>query len=105
MSDWIEKVTQWLFDLVVKIIKAIWDFFVDIAIELFDLVLSVVASALKAIPVPDFMTAYSLGNLIGNMDQDILFFVGILQIPTALGFLATGFSVRMVRKVVTLFQW
>lgn len=103
--NWIADLTQWLFDLVVKFVTAIWDFVLDVVIELLDLVLMVLAEAVKAIPVPDFVTQYSLGSLIRQMDSDILFFVGILQIPLGLSFLAAGFGVRMVRKAVTLFQW
>lgn len=103
--NWIADLTKWIFDLVVKFVAAIWNFVVDVIIELADLLLTVVAEAIKAIPVPDFVTDYKLGTLIGQIDGDILFFVGILQIPLGLSFLAAGFGVRMLRKAVTLFQW
>ncbi|WP_068637250.1 hypothetical protein [Thauera butanivorans] len=103
--NWLTDLTNWLFELVKKAIDAIWDFLQDAFIAVADVVLGIVASAIEAIPVPSFVTQYSLGNLLSQMHPDILFFVGILQIPTGLSFLAAGFGVRMIRKAVTLFQW
>lgn len=105
MSDFFKKITGWFIDLVVDLFGAIWDFFVDLFIDLADVVLTAIADVISAMPAPEFLSANNLGSLINMMDSDILFFVGILQIPAGLGLLASGFAVRMLRKIFTLFQW
>jgi hypothetical protein len=105
MNDWISDFTQWLVDLVKAFIKAIWDFCVDVIIELVDLLLSAFALLLDKLPAPDFLSQYGFGSIICNIDSSILFFVNIVRIPEGLGLLALGFAFRMLRKVFTLFQW
>lgn len=105
MTEFFNKITGWFIDLVIDLFGAIWDFFGDLFIDLADVVLTAVADAISSIPAPDFLSSNNLGSLINMMDADILFFVGILQIPTGLGLLASGFAVRMLRKIFTLFQW
>lgn len=101
----ITKITQWLYDLVVKIFAAIWDFFSDIAIAVFKGLLTALASIITAIPAPQFLASHSLTSLIGGMGSDVLYFVGAFHLPECFAILAAGFTFRMLRKIVTLGQW
>ncbi|GGI21067.1 DUF2523 domain-containing protein [Oxalicibacterium faecigallinarum] len=101
----IEAFTGWLLELVLKVIKSIWDLLTDIAIAVTDLVLSALAAVIRAIPAPEFLTQYGIGNLINQFSSDILFFASAFGLNDCFAVLAAGFGFRMVRKIVTLGQW
>lgn len=100
----LEQFTQWLFDLVKKVFTALWDFVVDAVINLVDLVLTAIVALIGAIPVPAFMSN-GLQSLFAALDPGILWVLGQCGIVTALGMVGAAYGFRLVRKVVTLFQW
>lgn len=97
--------TQWLIDLVIRFFTALWDFFSDGVINLLDLTINGLGTLVSAIPAPAFLTQYSIGTLINQMPDYVLYFVGHFQIGTAMTILAAGFTFRMARKALTLGQW
>lgn len=101
----IKAFTQWFIDLVVRVYTALWDFVSDAVINLLDLVINGLGALVGAIPAPSFLSQYSLGSLINQMPDYVLYFASHFQIGTAMGILAAGFVFRMGRKVVTLGQW
>lgn len=100
----LQAITQWFFDLVVKVFSALWNFLVDMAIALADLILSALVALLGAIPVPDFLSA-GLNSLFSQLDPGILWLTSAVGVPQALAFYGAAYLFRIARKVVTLFQW
>lgn len=96
---------KWLFDLVKGFIEACVDFLKDLFIWALDGVLGAIGAIIAAIPVPDFLTQYSLGVLFNQMHPVLAFFGSQLHIAQGLGIVAAGFAFRMTRKVLTFFQW
>lgn len=101
----IEKITGWLFELVIKIFEAVWDLLTDILIFIFDLILSAFAAVITAIPAPSFLSQNSLTSLLGAMGPDVMYFVGAFNLPQCFAILGVGFMFRMTRKIFTLGQW
>lgn len=103
--DWLSSITAW----VIALVKAIWsdftDFLNDFWILVAETVLTAIAATIASIPAPAFLSSYSLGGLLSDLPSSLLYFVGHLQIPEAFALLGMGFTFRMVRKLITLFQW
>lgn len=96
--------TDWLFKLLKAFFTTLWDFVTDAFVHLLDLVLGAVVALLSLIPVPSFLSD-GLHTLFANLDPGILWFASTLGLLQGLGFIGAGYLFRLVRKVVTLFQW
>lgn len=103
--DWLSSITTWL----IALVKAIWSDFVDFLNEFWILVaetiLTTIASTISVIPTPAFLDSYSLSSLFSNLPSSLLYFLGHLHITEAFAVIGMGFTFRMVRKLITLFQW
>ena len=95
---------KWFGDLAVAAFVAAWDFFTDLLIGAFDLLLQAVAGLIALIPVPSFMST-GLSPLFSALGNDMLYVVGAAGVTSALGVVAAGYAFRFARKLVTLFQW
>lgn len=51
------------------------------------------------------VTDYTLGGLISMLPNDLLYFLSFLQLPGCLSLIASAYIFRLVRKVITLFQY
>lgn len=96
--------TAWLLGLVKAAFIALWQFVVDVFIGLVELIVMAVVGLLSLIPVPEFLSQ-GLQSVYGQLDPGILYLLGASGLPMALGIIGTGYAFRLVRKVVTLFQW
>lgn len=100
----LSEFTQWLVDLVKRILSAAWDLVTDLFINAFDLVVSAFAALVAAIPVPDWLSG-GLGSAWSGMDGGVIWIATQCGVPMALGIVGAGYAFRFLRKVVTLFQW
>lgn len=102
---WLSDLTQWLWQLV----NAIWQAFVDFVDDLFVTVLekslAVVVYVLNLISVPDFMRDHSIGSLLGEAGDTILWLVHILRIDESLMVIGIGMSFYVMRRILTLGIW
>lgn len=105
MMDAIYALIKWLGDLIKSLWQAFVDFIGDIWIDIADIVLTALASVIASIPSPEFLSSYSIGQIIGMMPSEILYFVGMMQIGEGLTLISAGVAFRLIRKVITLFQW
>ena len=99
------QLTGWL----VSTLKVYWDAFVvfmgDFFVSGVEGVLSIFVMALNALPVPDFLTTYSLNSLLAQSGGTIMWLVGTFKIGECLGVIAAGWAFRLLRKLFTLGQW
>ena len=100
----VEEITGWLWSLVVKLFGALWAFIKDIAVEVFDLLVSAFVVLIAAIPVPGWMSS-GLGSFWSGMDSGVVYLVSQAGVPEALALIGGGYAFRFARKVATLFQW
>jgi hypothetical protein len=105
MDNWLQKLTDWFQDLLKKIFDAVLDFFHDIFIWCVELVLGAISSLVSSIPVPDFLTNNSMGDLINQLPSFALYVASAMAIPQAFLIILSGVSFRLLRKLLTLGQW
>ncbi|CAJ0865057.1 hypothetical protein R6138_01152 [Ralstonia thomasii] len=96
---------QWLNAAFVAIFVALWQITLDLFIEAMDLLLQGVTAVLGLLPAPAFLAGVSLQTLFGSLTGDVLYFFGVFNIGQGIGLLGSAFAFRLLRKVVTLFQW
>lgn len=100
MAEYWEAFVAW--------IKALWTDFVEFLTELpllvLDAILSALAAAITAIPVPDFVDD-GLGAMLNDVDPSIIYFLAKSGLPEGFAILGAGVAFHLLRNVVTLFQW
>lgn len=96
--------TAWLVLLITQLWTDLWDFVKDAAIHIFDLFTQAVIAAVGAISVPTFMTT-GFAGLFGGLDPGIRWLLSQTGFVAGLALLGAGLAFRLIRKVVTLFQW
>lgn len=62
-------------------------------------------SRLNPIPVPPFLTNYSMSSILGGTGSIVGFFMSELNIGPSLALIGAGYVFRLLRKFLTLFQW
>lgn len=105
MSEWLSSLTNWFITVIKDIWQAFVDFLGDFWVDIADFVLSAIASTFSVIPVPHFLDNYSVGTIFSFLPSDILYFVGQLGLPAAFALISSAVAFRLLRKVMTLFQW
>lgn len=98
LTGWFSTTLPNFFRSLVKLIK-------DIPISILGAVLSLVSTIVDAIPVPDFMKDFSLGQLLGSAGSDVGFFMSALRISDGFVVVGAAYAFRLLRKLLTLFQW
>lgn len=101
----ISAFAQWVLSLVVKAFAALFDLLGDVLLACVDGFLHAIAVLYVAIPAPTFLQGSSLQSLFGGISPDVLYFFGVFNIGPGITLLGAGFGFRMMRKIVTLFQW
>lgn len=105
MQDWLDKISRFFKDLFSSALNAILELLKDIILWFVEGFLNGIAYVLDLIPAPTFLPNNWLGELIGQLPSFALYVVSNINFGTALLIIGAGFTFRMLRKVVTLFQW
>lgn len=115
MQAIIDTVASW-FSAILSFFKRIFEWFVgifgdlmeflsDLPIKVLGGILDGVIYVLSALPVPSFLTDYSLQGLFSGLPDSVLYFVDFFGIAHALAIIGSGVMFRLLRKAVTLGQW
>lgn len=99
--SWIARIFEWLGGLFTDFMA----FVLDLPLKVLQGFLDGVIYLLGKLPVPDFLTQYSLQTLFNSLPDTVLYFVGLFGIPQAIGILGLGVAFRLTRKALTLGQW
>lgn len=97
LTGFLTDLFSWLIDSLVSVLR-------DGVVWVIDQVGGAIVSLMSAVSVPSSISG-GLSQFFSQLDSPVLYFVGALGIPTALGFFGAAFGFRLARKVVTLFQW
>lgn len=100
----LQEFTAWLIELAKKFFLAVWDILTDQFIAVADLVLTALAAIIGAIPLPAFLTT-GMQGLFSGLDPGVLYLLGASGLTPALAVYGAGWTFRLVRKFVTVFQW
>lgn len=102
---WLDDLTNWLRQQVERLFDGIVDYFTAYALFMLETLFDAAAAVLEMIPVPEFMTQYSLGQFFAMMPPEILYFVGVFNLAEGLSIIGAGYGFRLLRKLLTLGQW
>lgn len=104
-AGWLQDATNWLRDQ----FKAVWDAFIafmgDLVLTCVEAVCNFFATVIEAIPVPEWVTSYSLNGMLSQAGQEIAWLVGTFKIGECLSIIGLGYAFRLLRKLFTLGQW
>ncbi|OSN67627.1 hypothetical protein BV349_01632 [Pseudomonas syringae pv. actinidiae] len=98
---WFGRIFEWLAGIFIDFMA----FLADLPLQIFGGFLDGVIYLLNKIPVPGFLTQYSLQTLFNSLPDTVLYFVSLFGIPQAIGILGLGVAFRLTRKALTLGQW
>lgn len=104
-GGFVSKITQWSSGAMTSAGHSIVSLIKDAVVWVISRILDLFALIVSAIPVPDFMSQYSLGNLLSLAGPDVGWFMVILRIPECFVVIGSGYAFRLLRKLLTLFQW
>ena len=105
MEEWLTSLTAWLaalFQSALEIILNGLSFLVGAIIDLLSLV---VVGALSLISLPAVLAGSVFGSLFDSLPGGVGYLLSAMRFDDALGIVVSAVLVRLVRKVVTLFQW
>lgn len=108
IASWFSALLSWfsrLFEWLLGILKDVFEFLTDLPVVILSGILDGVIYVLNGIPVPDFMTQYSLQTMFSALPSSVLWFVQFFGIPQGLAILGAGVAFRLTRKALTLGQW
>ncbi|WP_109126525.1 hypothetical protein [Dyella sp. C11] len=103
--DWLTDIKNWLISIIQQVWDAISGFYHDLSLKIVKGFLDAIAELAKNIPVPQWMSDYSLGHLFGQLSPTLGYFVDRLGIGAGLALLGLGYTFRVTRKLLTAFQW
>lgn len=102
---WLHDLTAW----VLQALRDLWqngvEFFNDLILFFFEHWLGMVYMQWSLLPMPDFLSGYTLCTFLQQAGPTVGWALSTFRVAEALGFVAAGYSFRMLRKLVTLFQW
>lgn len=88
----------------VMLFNEITQFFLDILIFFIEAFLNLFALIIEQIPVPDFAQG-GMQSLFSGIDSSILYLLVMSGFFQGMAIYGLGVSFRLLRKIVTLFQW
>lgn len=103
--DWLTDLKNWFIDIIKQLWTAISDFYHDISLKLVRAFLDVIAELAKQIPIPQWMSDYSLGHLFAMLSPQLGYFVDSLGLGQGLALIGLGYAFRVARKLATALQW
>jgi hypothetical protein len=103
--DWLTDFKNWLIGIIKKLWDAISGFYHDMALKLVKGFLDAVAELVKHIPVPQWMSDYSLGHLFSMLSPQLGYFVDRIGLGQGLTLIGLGYAFRILRKLMTALQW
>ncbi len=104
LIQYLNDAVDWFFGILKDFLLAVLDVVKDAFIWALDGVLQAIVAVFSAIPEPAFL-AVSMGDILSGVHPMVGYFANGIGLPGAVGLLAAGFVFRMMRKVLTLFQW
>lgn len=102
---WLTNFTNWLREQFLALWNALVELLGDLVVWLVEAMLDLVVVIVEALPAPDFIADYSICALLSSAGPTAAWALGSFRIAEGLGLLAAGFAFRMLRKLLTLFQW
>lgn len=101
----LRSLTDWL----AAQVKAVWGFFVtfmkDLVIFSIAQTLDLVKTIIEALPPPTFLTDLALCTILSDAGAWAQWAIATFRLPEGFAILAAAIVFRLLRVVLTLFQW
>lgn len=105
MEKWLEKITQWIVELVKSFLETLKEIVGDAVVWVLDLILGPIGDLIASIPAPSFFSTVSFSSLLSGLPPYALYVIGQARLPEAMAVIAAGVSFHLLRKLFTLGQW
>lgn len=102
---WLRRLTDWLGEQITRVWRAVVEFVGDTIITVIEAALDLFAQLIEALPVPEFLTQYTLGSLLGGVGSDLLWILGAFRLDECFAIVGAGYLARLIRKLLTVGQW
>lgn len=102
---WLTDLSQWFWGVVISIFEAIVPMVHDAFVWGLEQLLSLVVMAVNLVGAPTFLAGYSLNTLFAAAGPTFGWLATTFRIGDCLAIIGAGYAFRLVRKVLTLFQW
>ncbi|KAF1727762.1 phage coat protein [Pseudoxanthomonas mexicana] len=104
-AGWLSDLTDWIKEQIQRVWDAFEAFVMDMVIYALEQGLELVALAFEALPVPSFLTNYSVGSLLANAGPEIGWAVQTFKIGECCAMFAAALAFRISRKILTFGKW
>ena len=102
--DWLAQTWQGFIDWLYEIFLALMGWFQDVFLNIFELLMNGIVYIYGLLQPPEFLTN-GMSSLFASLHPDILYFLSMSKLDTALAIYGAGVSFRLLRKLFTLGQW
>lgn len=84
-----EEFTAWLKEILLYVPKKVWEWITDS-----------IASAIEAIPVPDWMT--NAGTSMSDIPTGVIWFANMVQLPAGIGIILAAYGIRFIIRRIPI---
>jgi hypothetical protein len=102
---WLTDLTNWMKEQLAALWDAFEDFMGDLIVDWADQTFAMWIIILSHTPMPDFLDQYSLCTLLNAAGPTVGYFLNVFRVGEGLGLIGAGYVFRLLRKILTLFQW
>lgn len=104
LLDWLAEQWQGFIDWCYEIILFVINAFMWLVLQTFERMLEGFRFIFAMIDPPQFIQG-GISQFTAGISSDIGYFLGATGFDAALGIIGIGYTFRLTRKVLTLFQW
>ncbi len=102
---WLTDVTDWLRDQLATLWTALVALMQDMIVFMVEGFLSLISAIVNAIPVPDFLSETTICGLLSQAGPTAAWVMENFHIAEGMTLVTSALAFRMLRKLLTLFQW
>lgn len=103
--EWLLKLTNWLAALISGLWSDFTEFLHDWGLNLLEMLTDFAVEVVNGLPVPDFLDGLSLCGYLNAAGPIVGWAMGAMHIPEGMALIGGAIVFRMLRKLLTLFQW
>lgn len=104
-AGWLDSLSAWLWKAVKEFFESIVAFIGDLFVMWLEQSLSAILYVINLLPLPSFMEGQSIGSMMGQAGNTVLWFADVFSIGPALTMLGAAMIFYVVRRVMTVGIW
>jgi len=104
-AGWLDDLTSWLWSVVKLLWDAFYDFMSDLFLRTLEQVFALILLVLSLLPLPEFMSKTSIGEMLANGGSSVLWFADVFQIGPSIVMIGVAMVFYLLRRVLTVGIW